>query len=792
MQMKRESIFSHGAVVVLCLCGLASAAFAEYYHWTPYLSPEGNSKEFNGSWDYDDGTNTNWTSDDPANADKYPAMPGDVAILTDGGTDEFFQIWLNQYVSPIANVAGLSVTISNEAYIGAGGTNGLVFNNPGGRSFIALTNQVPDHMFYINDNQIGFLFDSVIELSNALDISILSVPYESGGVIYEDAAGVAMDMETTWIGDYPINVYSRGGVLIIGDYYTTPPLTVIETTKPVTLNGTYLVLNESATIDPPVILRSVDDCRNEFQRSPFYGLGSTYNVDFILSNGYMNAIWETDWPVVTITKGFRPTGSVSVRDWGLIGPEKDDTTLIETTFNLDCDVSGDGEVWCGYSDADGGIVEFLGSISPGIGAGDRALLRIMALTNSTTVIIGSKTDAVTLNIDVDGMRNYFGRDQDTLAFDDIPTIPLGTVDLVIDNTGYSNPYRTNQIMFSSDSGFAGNFKSVTWVDTNRMGTVIIQPDNVWLTGIPAQDGFFDVTPDVLYFEQGETQQMMQAKSPFTVDVAAGADAPWVSIPSNIALNGSPFDFAVDIPADVGTTQGFGLAASTLTFVSQTDTNAQRTVNLYAFEPGYFELDTTLLTFFSGVDDTASIEAFAPFGQTISANVVEGDTWITLSDSIFTVTNDDFTVGVQITAQAPGATGRIRFQNTALTGVVHDVLVEVVSNGWFGVSPAELVYDPGVTVQTLTVSCPFRAEVGLSTSNADVRVTPDVSLNDSSVDVPVSVSEMMPEGTNYVYLVNKCFTNFAYTVPVIIVPEPGLLVTVLGLGAAAAFLRRARG
>jgi hypothetical protein len=777
--------------IVLCFCGLAATARAENYHWTPYLSPEGNAKEFNGSWDYNDGTNTNWTSDEPANADKYPALPGDVAILTDGGTDEFFQIWLNQYVTPIANIAGLSVTISNEAFIGAGGTNGLVFNNPGGRSFIALTNQVPDHMFYINDNQVGFIFDSVIELSNALDISILSVPYDDGGVIYEDAAGLSMDMETTWIGDYPINVYSRGGVLIIGDYYTTPPLTVIETTKPVTANGTYVVINESATIDPPLILRSVDDCRNEFQRSPFYGLGSTYNIDFILSNGYMNAIWETDWPVVTITKGFRPTGSVSVRDWGLIGPEKDDTTLIETTYDLDCDVSGDGEVWCGYADADGGIVEFLGSISPGIEPGDRALLRLIALTNATTVIIGSKTDAVDVNIDVNGMRNYFGRDQDTLAFDDIPTISLGTINLMIDNTGYSNPYRTNQIMFSSDNAFVSSFKSVTWADTNRIGTVIIQSNNVWLTGIPAVDGFFDVTPDVLYFEQGETQMMMNAKSPFNVDIAVSADEPWVSVTSNIPLSGSPVDFPVDIPADVGTTQGFGLAASTLTFVSQTDTNAQRTVNLYAVEPGYFELDTTLLTFFSGVDGDASIEAYAPFGQTISANVVEGDTWITLSDSLFTVTNDAFVIGVDIAAQAPGATGRIRFQNTAVTSVVHDVLVEVVSNGWFSVSPAELIYDPGVTVQTLSVSCPFRAEVGLTTSDQDVQTTPRVSLNGNSVDVPVSVGDAMPEGTNYVYLVNLCFTNFAYTVPIVIVPEPGLLLTVLGLAAGAAFLRRSR-
>lgn len=745
----------------VCFCvAFAAIAVAEDYRYTPF-----SSKRFSGIWD----SSSNWTTKADVYAADYPHALDDTAFVFGGGTavhySGFFQMWPTSHIS----IANLAVVISNEVYIGDDSDNRLIFTNSNGRARIALTNMVPDHQQYVNDGQLSFIFDTIVLASNPLDVTICSMPYLDGGAYYSDAAGMLLDYDTIYDGPYPIN-FSGGGFLIIGQFYATPPTPRLVGSQPVTLNGCPLVLNEGAVIKPPLVLRSRFNTRQQWDRCTFYALGSasedtlTYHVDFVLSNAYFQHPFS-DWITNTVTKGGAYNrGSVTfLDDWSLVAGVRNgaDQTVIE----FDCDVRGRGQVWKGYSDSEGGGVDFVGSISPGID--DIDLLYIRALTNAGKCNLGHKDKTVDINMDVDGLGDGFGVDADALATYNLGAVDLGNMNLNI-NVGRANPYRTYEIMYSLDAQFQGDFADITWTPSNRAGTVVVTPESVFLTNIPpASSNFFDLTPSRLIFVQGETQQFLTAQSMFNLDIYTTGAAHWVTVPASVSIPAAPVDIPVQVPHDQPTTNNYGLASTVVRVAATDDSSVFYDVPVFVVQPGYFELDKDMLYFVEDKVDVQSVRVYSPLSVTVSATAVNAP-FITVDPASVALDNEGDDVDVIMTAQPAGTTGTVRFANASAPGVAHDVQVNVIPNGYFEVAPSPLYFLLGQTQQLLTVQSPLSVDIDINTTDEWIAVTSQLALDGNGYRLPVLIPALFEARTGSITLVSHCFSNLiTYTVPVLV-------------------------
>jgi hypothetical protein len=764
------------AIVACAVC--AWPVLAEDYTYTPL-----NPLTFRGLWD----TPSNWTTSAGLRGISPPSLPNDFALIFGGGTAThyggFFQIW----PTGTYNLGQLNVVISNELYLGSDEeTSRLIFTSATDKVKIALTNMVPDHQYYVNDGQLGFIFNTILLISNNLDIYITSVPYEYNGVWYTDSGGMFLDYDTILDGEHFANVYG-GGFLTVGNYYTVPPTPQILISRPFTLHGTYLVLNEGAIVRPPLVLRSFTDCKNEFQRSTMYGLGAPpssdatllYNVDFVFSNAYYNA-WN-DWKTNLITPGgVYNRGSMTVHDWALLAPEPG------CLLQFNCDVRGN-DIWKSYTGTAGGDLEFIGSISPGIDG--NGLMWIEVLGTSGVVRVGTKNDKVDLNIGINGLHNWIDEDHDSLAFDGVPTIGLGNIALKL-NVGTSNPYRTNEIMYSADSGLAGSFSSISWIG-GRTGEVIVTPDSVYVTGIPpATTNFFDVDPDSIILEQGQTQAWVTLRSPYSVNVTASNDEPWITVAPQVAVPANtPVQTSVNVPAGQPTTNGWGFSVGSVWYRAAADPTTAYEVPVFVVQPGYFELNTRALYFYENQADYLIVRAYAPFAVNASVAAINSP-WITPDPTSIGMTDSYAYVDINVAAMPAGTTGTVRFANTGVPSVVHDLAVNVIANGFFDTVEKELMFVQGETQKWFEIFSPLRAEVDMQGSAPWVTVPPHISLDGDAWMVPVEIPASQPvDSTGQVALVNSCFSNITQTVTITVVPEAGVtaLLAVIALG----WVRRTR-
>jgi len=730
-------------VISLLAITIALTTNADVYEWkSMYVN-------HSGSWD----ENTNWFNVTATNRfgplPGYPYLAGDVAFIRECGTNDYFQIWPNQNTNLYANVANISIVISNELIFGAGGDNRIILNNPNGKSVIALTNMVPANQGFVNSSQFSTYFDTWMILSNELEII-------STGPTTNDAteAGFAIGNDSRFYGDYPITKNGEGAFMI-GAFPDHAP--EVRTTKPVTVNGGICIVSSEARVDPPLRLNSITDCNNEFVRCNFMNLGDIYNVDFVLSNAYFDFRWP-DWP------GGTNEGNLTVYDWSLINPVEN------LRFRFLNDVNGKGEIWKGYSDSNSGELDFTGSISPGVNDIDYLYFRDLF---NPGMHFGVAGDPVDLNIQIDGMRDGFGVDADAIIIQGESSIPLDYINLNLFTDGPSNPYRTNEVMYSADSAFLGSLNSVVWSDPGRTGEVIVTPESVYITGVTPLSNFFDIYKDEIVLVKGETQEVLVARSPFEMDVNAVADESWITVQPVISLsNDALVSVPVTVPVDQPVTNGFGLSKGTIRFSSATDPSVYIDESVYVLEPGYFELDKSKLFFIADRASSDSINVSSFLNVNVNADN-QGNAWITLDKSSVSITNNRKSVGVEITEQSAGTTGTIRFENDDILGVVHDVEVEVVENGYFEVPKTSITFIRGETQKYVNVSSPFRADVKISSTDSWVAVSSLVSLDNNGYNLPVIIPADQAAGsTGTITLVNSCFTNISFSVEVIVVPPSG--------------------
>ncbi|RLD12389.1 MAG: hypothetical protein DRI44_00795 [Chlamydiae bacterium] len=732
---------------------VSSSVNADTYQWTP-LSGNNN---FSGGWDLC----SNWYNATIqgmcTNGIGYPSAPGDVALINGGGTNSFFQIWPNSYTDLFANIATFSVAISNELVLGSGGFNMLVFNNSGEKSILSLTNMMPDTHEYVNNTEFTFYFDTMVVLSNDLEIISESTPYLYKGAIYKDASNLCFDKDTSIVGDYSIIKKGRGDFML-GQYYGYVTAPQVHTTKPIYINGCYFIVSDQAAVDPPVYMTSEMDCENNYYRSRFINLGNTYDVDFVFSNAYFDFV---DWLGTAGTNA----GDMTFLDWGLVNSPDDYPLYLAGNIN------GDGEIWKGFSDSPSGNQYYLGAISPGVNNIGSLGFRNLTNYNVNTVILGAARNTVDVNIEINGMRNYIGEDVDSLYFIDFSSIPLDNINLNIINDGTSNPYRTNEIMYSNLNAFNGSFKNVNWSNTNRIGTIIPTPESILVTGIPPLSNFFDVYADRVILVKGETQQVLIARSPFEMDVNATADESWISLPAVTSLsNDAPVTVPVTVPADQPTTNGYGLSSGTITFSAAADPSVKIEEDVFVLEPGYFELNKSKLWIMAYKDDSASVRAYSPLTVGVDAAIENGGSWISFDGpSSVHLTNDGKYVYLNISTNQPvGTTGLVSFTNIDTPTVKHDVPVEVVGPGFFEVTPQAIELTAGETQGFINISAPFMTDVNISSPDSWIAVPASVSLDGNGYSIPVVIPVDQAAGsTGTVSFVSTCSTNYSYDVTIIV-------------------------
>ena len=704
-----------------------------------------------------------WTPTDLANTGIWPAISGDIANLFPAASQTQtygkFQIAFTENLL-LADIYG---GITNDGfYFGSSGSPFLVFDGASkGVSHIVITNERPvlaDGS--LNNLAIVFFDDAKIILSNDLVYGCVTAQNPSNATGYSD-----FDF-------YDANIFFGNGHDITFDGFGWSSLgwngdaVEFKDVNNFINNGGLLRVWTDTTLDiSNLYIKSVRDCNNYLNRGTIGFAGDYFDLELALTNAYMES-WYSNWLKREIA------GTMTIRDFALMNlPDTTgDTDLIWTNV-ISANVKGDGVLFKGYSNEESGYAEFTGAISPG--ENGNGYLQFYSPMGDR-VEFGLPTDRLDLNMDINGMRNYIGSGNDTISAENISAIDLGNIDLNINNTGISNPYRTNELMYSFDNAFLGAFNTVNWGDSNRIGEVIITPESVRVTGIPPLSNSFDVYADRVTLVKGETQQMLIARSPFEMDVNAVADESWITVQPVISLsNDALVSVPVTVPADQPTTNGFGLSIGTITFSSAADPSIYIEEDVYVLEPGYFELNKSKLWLMAYDDDSASVQAYSPLTVGVQATIEDGSSWISFNgDSSVYLTNNGRYVYFDTTAQPAGTTGLVSFVNVDTPTVRHDVAVEVVGPGFFEVAPTAIEFVTGQTQKYINVSAPFVTGVNISSADPWIAVPSSVSLDGNGYSIPVVIPVDQAAGTGTISFVSTCSTNYSFDVSVIVTSPCG--------------------
>ena len=698
-----------------------------------------------------------WTPTDLANTGIWPHISGDIANLFPAAsqTQSFgkFQIAITENET-IADIYG---GITNDGfYFGSSGSPFIVFDGASkGVSHIIITNERPvlaDGS--LNNLAVVFFNDARIILSNDLIYGCVTAQNPSNATGYSDFD--FYNANTIFANGHDIT-FDGFGWSTLGWYGETVEFRDVNN---FINNGGLLRIWTDTTLDiSNLYIKSVSDCKNNFNRGTIAFAGDYFDLNLAFTNAYTES-WYSNWLRRELA------GSLLVRDFLLINMY-DTGTMIWTNY-VTATVSGDGVVYKGFSNEDSGILELAGILAPGEGNGNGSLH--FYSPRGDRVSFGLPADRLDLNMDINGMRDYSGIDNDIVLAENISAIDLGNIDLNINNTGTSNPYRTNELMHSFDNAFAGAFNSINWSDSNRLGSVIITPQSVSVTGIAPLSNFFDVYDDRIVLVKGETQQVLIARSPFEMDVNAVADESWITVQPVISLsNDALVSVPVTVPADQPTTNGFGLSVGTIRFSAAADPSVYIDENVYVLEPGYFELNESKLWIMENSAGTESVRAYSPLTVGVQATIEDGSSWITINgDSSVHLTNGGKYVYFDTTAQPVGTTGLISFTNIDTPAVKHDVPVEVVGPGYFEVTPAAVSFAAGETQKNISVSAPFATDVNISSADPWIAVPASVSLDGNGYSIPVIIPASQAVGsTGTINLVSMCSTNYSYSVSVIV-------------------------
>lgn len=751
----------YGVILALSLClVVTSAAQAEIYHWDVTQSGV-------FFWDV---TNAWYPQLDIANTGKWPHAAGDVAVIMPdpNATQIFGNVQINMRNSH--TVGDLTYAGSNNFLLVASGPVELYFvatNAP--YSTVTFTNLMPttdagrfmglyDGLLFVFSNDLHFVGHAAENPDNYIDAAEFDFGWSFG--MWGNMHNVRM-FGPVWL---DIGTFAAGHNVRLRNI------------KEIALKGVWTRLfgKDYATVQAPMLMSSFYDCTYSFRRSTLILAGDEFAVNPTLSNAYAET-WYSNWP------GRTNTGDVAVHTFALIDVLRLTATSQDFYLELQGDVSGQGLLYKGYSNRESGILALTGSLSPGTPTEPVNLLHVYSPLGEK-VLLGTDASPLDLNIDVTGLRSRFAVDADALVVENVSAVDLANINLNINNDARSNPYRTNEILFSFNNAFQGWFNSVSWSDPTREGVLIPGVDSIYVTGIPPlNSNFFDVIENRIVLVQGETQGVYTARTMFDpVDVTVTSSEEWVTTEEAYTLHSDVRTVAVQVPADQPTPLGYGLASSQLQIASVEDPETAYEVMVYVLQPGYYELNTERIYHLTGGESTYTINAYSPLDVDVDITIAQGAGWIAPDKTSLSLSDSREAVAVTVSDQPAGTEGIIRFSSPTNPALVHDVAVQVIDLGYFETDTTELEFLVGETQKTLRVSSPLAVNVSLA-SDEWITTPSLVELYFDAVDMPVIIPADQLEGeTGEIVLQSVCFPSQEITVTVSVIPEPGVALSVLAL------------
>ena len=394
---------------------------------------------------------TAWTASG-INTGNYPNAVGDVIVLPTPDTENNTAITIWPSPSEALTIGEIEVTTSNHYWIGEDYAPVIIFNNSNKNAKITVDRKCTVPWFGL-----GFWGNLLIVLSN--DLEIITTDENCSTVWIEDNVRIVDE------GEHSI-IKSGAGFIFIGgqnnnEYY----LPRIEISKPIVVNDGYLC------IFPKVQLKSFVQV-NEF--GSFEGLGSdAIDIDIELNGGIYSASFS-DWTYYT--------------NLGRVTVLKPSQLRSASNVTHSCNLFLEGNL-CGTSSlykSWSGTVNIVGNISPGISSNDIAVFELGNYANDG-FNIGLPDNHARLIIEIDGIGDLCGTDNDMLKFSHINNVDLGNIDVSI-IVGINNPDITN-IILKSEFPMQGEFSSITWNPKNATGTVVYSTNTVAITDLVPEPEF---------------------------------------------------------------------------------------------------------------------------------------------------------------------------------------------------------------------------------------------------------------------------------------------------------------
>lgn len=422
-----------------------------------------------------------WSCDDSTRTNSYPCMIDDAAILqTLQLKTNVFSIWLDT----VETVSVMECSSTNHYWLGdrdKWSVGVLVFNASGSETRVSVD--------YTGSKigGLGIWGQTIAVLEDDLHVTTTTTAYQQSVFLIDDEAqlvgpgGLRKDgTGFMYLGNANLNGYvtvvQLGKPLEVLDgglwlYPQTEVRSEIRVTSSNTEQACVFVY-PGATIQTPIVVGA---------QGFFVGLGpAAVDVDVVLDGGQYCAS-VADIFAYTNNGDITLTQSTYVRV-----PTEDGMRRLYLAGTL----KGNGAVY----HIDGGEVNFLGTISPGL-SNDCAALQFQAL-DASPYHFGMPQDHVKLRADV-SMSATCGQVVDQFGFYEVDGLYLDCMDLEV-HIHDADAVATSLLAYS-ETPFIGEFSSVTWIPSDFGGTVIYGGTNILLTDVlPEPSCYWLATVPLLY------------------------------------------------------------------------------------------------------------------------------------------------------------------------------------------------------------------------------------------------------------------------------------------------------
>ena len=385
-------------------------------------------------------------SSDPFASNSWPDAVGDVAVFPGIRTTNGITVHTQNTIT----VGEMLMITGTHCWVGDDWLpSTLVFDNSNQAARIRIDRAKEDGYMY---SGLGIWGSTRVDFVG--DIEIITRPLPSNLAMYATCAVFRIEDDVVIKGSGRL-LKDGAGMLWVGGQadgaYFHPQILL---DSPLVVQDGWLCVYPEAIIEPAVQINS--DAR-------FTHTGQcAIDVDVILNGGMY-------WPNFANQSRYTNCGSVTVLDPSCIRANSNACIFLEGEVNGTSELINDMN----------GIVNIVGTISPGLGPSNCIGKLTITTRLHTQSIIGLADNQATLEVDVDEPSVPSGADYDELICNGRTTVELGYMNLLV-RLGNFTPEATCTVVIASPGAVHGEFSSVQWEPPEYAGSVVCDDSSVTL------------------------------------------------------------------------------------------------------------------------------------------------------------------------------------------------------------------------------------------------------------------------------------------------------------------------